>query len=188
MCIFIVLNKKLKLIFHSAFSSPPYFHMISIVIFFFLYSTRGLLFIQWYVSSISKDIADFYLHFRDGKNKILLEKILAYDTRFANVSGVELERIDFEQNVDLCILARSSDFTVVNIENNQCTRMPQTFNSVMKKFNRRPNSVFKVFEMDKKHLGRNAIVHATSDAKNNHKISNFIVFTMILSTVLNWRN
>jgi hypothetical protein len=152
----------------------------------FLYSTRGLLFIQWYVSSISKDIADFYLHFRDAKNKILLEKILAYDTRFANVSGVELERIDFQQNVDLCILARNSDYTIVNIENNQCTRMPQNFNSVMKKYSRRPNNVFKVFEMDKKHLGRNAIVHATSGAKNHYKISNLLVVTLILSTVLNW--
>lgn len=102
------------------------------------------------------------------------------------MSGVELERIDFQQNVDLCVLARTSDYTIVNIENNQCTRMPHDFNSVMKKYNRRPNSVFKVFEMDKKHLGRNLIMHSTSEAKNNLKISNFMLCTLIFTTVINW--
>lgn len=179
-------NKKLKLIFHSAFSSltPPFFIKISIVMLsLFFYSTRGLLFIQWYVSSISKDIADFYLHFRDGKNKILLEKILAYDTRFANVSSVELERIDFEQNVELCVLARNSDYTIVSMDNNQCTRMPQNFNSVMKKFKRRPNNVFKVFAMDKNHLGRNSIVHATSGAKTYFNFKFIALIAPILLSV-----
>lgn len=108
-----------------------------------------------------------------------MEKILAYDTRFANVSTVELSPIDFQQNVDLCVLARNSDFTIVNIEDNQCTRMPQNFNSVMKKFNKRPNSIFKIFEMDKKHLGRNAIVHAASSGVRG-SINNLFV---ILSTI-----
>lgn len=175
-------KKKAKINF-SLFLLPHFSSKSLLLYSLFLYSTRGLLFIQWYVSSISKDIADFYLHFRDGKNKNLLEKILAYDTRFANVSSVELERIDFEQNVELCVLARNSDYTIVSIENNQCTKMPQNFNSVMKKFKRRPNSVFKVFEVDKKHLGRNSIVHATSGAKNYYNFTFIALIVPILLSV-----
>lgn len=143
----------------------------------FFHSTRGLLFIQWYVSSVSKDIADFYLHIRDGSNKILLEKILAYDTRFANVSSDELTTIDFQQNVDLCVLARNSDYTISSIEDNQCTRVPSNFNAIMKKYNRRPNSIFKIYEMDKMHLGRNAIVHQqTSGVERKIGFNNLLIF------------
>jgi hypothetical protein len=122
-----------------------------------LYSARGSLFIQWFVSSISKDIADFYLHFRDGKNKILLEKNLAYGTRIGNISSSELAGIDFEQNVDVCILAKNSDGVILSFDERQCTRMPTNFNAIVKKYSKRPSTFFKIFEMDKKNLGRNAI-------------------------------
>lgn len=137
-----------KLIFTSPFS---------FISFLLHNSTRGSLFIQWFVSSISKDIADFYLHFRDGRNKILFEKTLAYDTRIGNITSVELEGIDFEKNVDVCMLAKNSDGVILHFDESQCTRMPSNFNAVMRKYNKRPSTFFKVFEMDKNHLGRNAI-------------------------------
>lgn len=124
---------------------------------FLLYSARGSLFIQWFVSSISKDIADFYLHFRDGKNKILLEKTLAYDTRIGNISSAVLEKIDFGGSVDVCILAKNSDGVILNFDESQCTTMPTNFNAIMTKYNKRPSTFFKIYEMDKKNLGRNAI-------------------------------
>lgn len=131
--------------------------MFCFSLFHFPNSTRGSLFTQWFVSSISKDIADFYLHFRDGKNKVLLEKTLAYDTRIGNISSSELEGIDFGGNVDVCILAKNSDGVILNFDANQCTRMPSDFGAIMKKYNKRPSTFFKIFEMDKKNLGRNAI-------------------------------
>lgn len=164
--------------------NPLLYHAFSLLFSSFLYSTRGLLYIQWYVSTISKDIADFYLHFRDDKNKILLEKILAYDTRFANVSGTELAAIEFQQNVELCVLARNSDYTIVNTEDNQCTRMPQNFNSVMKKYNKRPSTIFKVFVMDKNHLGRNTIIHESSGAKGNFACLIIVSVAAILTIMM----
>lgn len=125
--------------------------------FHFSPSTRGSLFVQWFVSSVSKDIADFYLHFRDGKNKILLEKTLAYDARIGNMSSQALEKIDFEKNVDVCILAKNSDGVILNFDESQCTRLPSNFNAVMRKYNKRPSTFFKIYEMDRKNLGRNAI-------------------------------
>ena len=83
------------------------------------------------------------------------------------MSGVELAAIEFQQNVELCVLARNSDYTIVNTEDNQCTMMPQTFNAVMKKYNKRPSTIFKVFVMDKHHLGRNTIFHESSGAKGH---------------------
>lgn len=91
------------------------------------------------------------------------------------MSSDELTTIDFEQNVDFCILARNSDYTISSIEDNQCTRMPRNFNSVMTKYNRRPNSIFKIFEMDKTHLGRNAIVHQTSGAERSGILDNLVI-------------
>lgn len=139
-----------KLIFTSPFHS-----------FIFRNSTRGSLFIQWFVSSISKDIADFYLHFRDGRNKVLLEKTLAYDTRIGNITSIDLEGIDFGKNVDVCLLAKNSDGVILHFDKSQCTRMPANFNSIIKKYNKRPSTFFKIFEMDKKYLGRNAIALAS---------------------------
>lgn len=149
-----------------SFSSFPHFvqdEKLEINFHFFLfafipfYSTRGSLFIQWFVSSISKDIADFYLHFRDGKNKILLEKTLAYDTRIGNITSSQLEGIDFDRNVDVCILAKNSNGVILNFDESQCTRMPSNFNAIMTKYNKRPSTFFKLFEMDRKNLGRNTI-------------------------------
>ena len=139
------------------------FHFFSPIVLIFsslfvsLNSTRGSLFVQWFVSSISKDIADFYLHFRDGKNKILLEKTLAYNTRIGNITSGELEGIDFDGSVDVCILAKNSNGVILNFDERQCTRMPSNFNGIIKKFNKRPSTFFKIYEMDKKNLGRNAI-------------------------------
>lgn len=146
------------------------------------YSTRGALYIQWFVSSVSKDIADFYLHFRDGKNQILLEKTLAYDTRIGNVSSVELEAIDFGKSVDVCILAKNSDGVILNFNENQCTRMPSNFRDIIKKYNKRPSSYFKIFEMDKKNLGRNAIAlkNGASKILTNIQLLIFISLAKLL--------
>lgn len=143
-------------------------------------STRGSLFIQWFVSSISKDIADFYLHFRDGKNKVLLEKTLAYDARIGNITSPELEGIDFERGVDVCILAKNSNGVILNFDESQCTRIPMNFNGIMKKYNKRPSTFFKIYEMDKKNLGRNAIAlkSASTTALNS------ITLIALLSTSL----
>jgi hypothetical protein len=97
------------------------------------------------------------LYVRDGKNKILLEKDLAYGTRIGNISASELEGIDFGKNVDVCILAKSSDGVILSFDERQCTQMPSNFNEVVKKYAKRPSTFFKIFEMDKKNLGRNAI-------------------------------
>ena len=150
---------------------------------FIVCSTRGSLYIQWFVSAISKDIADFYLHFRDGKNKILLEKTLAYDTRIGNISSTELEEIDFERNVDVCILAKNSNGVILNYDESQCTRMPSNFNAIIKKYNKRPSTFFKIFEMDKKNLGRNAIA-LTSGARKSFKGFAIIVVLCIMQLIL----
>lgn len=148
-----------------------------------LYSTRGSLFIQWFVSSISKDIADFYLHFRDGKSRVLFEKIIAYNTRIVNVTSVEMEeaKIDFERSVDVCILAQTSDGVILHFDASQCVRMPSDFNSLMKKYNKRPSTFFKIYEMDKKHLGRNAIALKSAATTNFKLHESFKLFIIALS-------
>jgi hypothetical protein len=152
-----------------------------------LYSTRNSLFVQWYVSSISKDIADFYLHIRDDGNKILLEKILAYDTRIGNFSTDELERVEFSRSVDLCILARNSNEQIVHISDNQCTKMPKNLNEVIRKYNRRPSTIFKVYEMDKNDLGRNAIALMSGSTINTMLKNNILIYIALLSALATQR-
>lgn len=112
-----------------------------------------------------------------------MEKILAYDTRIGNVTSGELEGIDFEQNIDMCILARNSDEVIVSLSDNQCTRIPSDFNGVMRKYNRRPTTIFKIFEMDKKNLGRNAI--ALKSGGGQMKISGIGIHIII--GLLTWK-
>lgn len=73
------------------------------------------------------------------------------------MSSQALEKIDFEKNVDVCILAKNSDGVILNFDESQCTRLPSNFNAVMRKYNKRPSTFFKIYEMDRKNLGRNAI-------------------------------
>ena len=113
---------------------------------------------------MSKDIADFYLHLKDEQNKVLFEKTLAYDTRIGNITSEILEKIDFEKKVVLCIFAKNSEEIILTFDENQCIQIPKNFNTVMKKYNKRPSTFFKIFEMDKKNIGRNAI--ALSSATN----------------------
>lgn len=106
---------------------------------------------------MSKDIADFYLHLKDEQNKVLYEKTLAYDTRIGNITSEILEKIDFEQKVVLCIFAKNSEEIILTFDEIQCIQIPKNFNTVIKKYNKRPSTFFKIFEMDKKNIGRNAI-------------------------------
>lgn len=106
---------------------------------------------------MSKDIADFYLHLKDEQNKVLYEKTLAYDTRIGNITSEILDKIDFEKKVVLCIFAKNSEEIILTFDENQCIQIPKNFNTVMKKYNKRPSTFFKIFEMDKKNIGRNAI-------------------------------
>jgi hypothetical protein len=141
--------------------------------------------VQWYVSSVSKDIADFYLHIRDDGNKVLLEKILAYDTRIGNFTTEELERVNFGNGVDLCILARNSNEQIVRISDNQCTQLPKNLADVIKKYNRRPSTIFKVYEIDKRNLGRNAIA-LKSDAITTILSNNMLICIAIVQTLTTW--
>ncbi|CRL00177.1 CLUMA_CG013451, isoform A [Clunio marinus] len=145
-----------------------------------IFYTKGSLFIQWFVSSISKDIADFYLHFRDGRNKVLLEKTLAYDTRIGNITSTEMERIEFEKNVDVCILAKNSDGVILHFDESQCARMPSNFNAIMKKYNKRPSTFFKIYEVDRNNLGHNLI----SIGSGTNKIFGNSPFIVLLSISL----
>lgn len=86
-----------------------------------------------------------------------MEKTLAYDARIGNISSAELEGIDFEKSVDVCILAKNSNGVILNFDESQCTRLPTNFNAIIKKYNKRPSTFFKIYEMDKSNLGRNAI-------------------------------
>lgn len=175
---------------HSFIHSPPIVYSHSYMalfspLFCSLYSTRNSLFTQWYVSSISKDIADFYLHIRDDGNKVLLEKILAYDTRIGNFTTEELEGVDFGRNVDLCILARNSNQQIVHISDNQCTKMPKNLNDVIKKYNRRPSTIFKIYEMDRSNLGRNAIALTSGVASKSTK-TKILIYFAVANTLITW--
>lgn len=90
-----------------------------------------------------------------------MEKTLAYDARIGNISSGELEAIDFEKNIDVCILAKNSNGVILNFDESQCTRLPANFNAIMKKYIKRPSTFFKIYEMDRKNLGRNAIALAS---------------------------
>ena len=124
----------------------------------FAFSTKNTLIVQFYVSSITKDIADFYLHLKDAGNKNLIEKNLAYDTRITSIAGSELDAINFSDNVQLCILAKNSDGIILGWFESQCIKLPSSFNAIMKKFNKRPATFFKIFEQDRKNIGKNLIV------------------------------
>lgn len=87
----------------------------------------------------------------------MYEKTLAYDTRIGNITSEILDKIDFEKKVVLCIFAKNSEEIILTFDENQCIQIPKNFNTVMKKYNKRPSTFFKIFEMDKKNIGRNAI-------------------------------
>lgn len=96
------------------------------------------------------------MYLKNGDNKNLLAKILAYDTRITSIASSELDAINFDENIQLCILAKNSDGIVLGLS--QCIKMPINFNAVMKKFNKRPATFFKIFEQDRKNIGKNSIV------------------------------
>lgn len=119
------------------------------------------MYIQWLISATNKDISDFYITIRN-KDKVFYENSLPYDSRLANISGAILGKIDFKQDLELCVLSKNSENFVLNTFDTQCTKMPKNLNSIMTKYNKRPSSFFKIYEMDKRHMGRNAL--ALSDA------------------------
>lgn len=131
--------------------------------------------IQWIISATNKDISDFYLTIRNS-DKIYYEESLPYDTRLANISGSILEKFDFSKGLEICVLSKSSENFVLNTFDSQCTKMPKDLNSIIKKYNKRPSSFYKIYEMDKKHLGRNALALSIASMWN---ISNNFLIAML---------
>lgn len=130
------------------------------------------------MSSITKDIADFYIYLKNGNNKNLIEKTLAYDTRITSIASSELDALNFSDDIQLCILAKNSDGIILGLFESQCIKLPSNFKAVMKKFNKRPSTFFKIFEQDRKNIGKNAIVLSKGPT---------LVFSSFLTAIMSMR-
>lgn len=141
------------------------------------------MYIQWIISATNKDISDFYITIRNN-DKIFFETSLPYDTRLANISGSILGKIDFAQNIELCILSKNSENFVLNTFDNQCTKLPKNLNSIMAKYNKRPSSFFKIYEMDKRHMGRNALaLNSASTIRFNALLMAILCFQILRNLI-----
>ena len=118
------------------------------------------------------------MYLKIDNNKNLIEKTLAYDTRITSFSSSELDALNFSNNIQLCILAKNSDGIILGWFDSQCIKLPSNFNAVMKKFNKRPSTYFKIFEQDRKNIGKNAIVLS---------VGSTLVFNSFLTAIISLR-
>lgn len=115
----------------------------------FVFSTKGKLFIQWYVSSPNKDIADFYIIVRNKDNVILFEKFLAYDERSVEIIESELPK-NYADHIEICVLAKNSDGIIRSWFNSQCFDLTSNFENVVRKFNANYNYEYSILSPKKK--------------------------------------
>ncbi len=150
------------------------------------HSTRGKLYIQWYVTSPNKDIADFYIIVRNKDNTILFEKFLAYDERSFEITEGELPK-NFNDQIEVCVLAKNSDGVIRSWFNSQCFDLTANFESVVRKFNANYNYEYSIVSPKKKVSGRSndglavrSSACAAVDAVISLKIILFSCFLYIL--------
>lgn len=128
-----------------------------------IHSTKGKLFIQWYVTSPNKDIADFYIIVRNKDNTILFEKFLAYDERSVDILEEELPK-NFEAHIEVCVLAKDSDGAIRSWFNSQCFDLTTNFESVVRKYNKNYNYEYSIVSPKKKTSNRSIDAFMSSGA------------------------
>lgn len=96
----------------------------------------------------SKDIADFYVNVRDAKNKILAEHHLAYDTRSIDIKGDDISA-DYENGLQICVLAKNSDGTIGSWFDSQCYNLPTDFESIKRKYAPGYHAVYEILSSKK---------------------------------------
>lgn len=118
-------------------------------------STKGILHVTWFVTTPSKDIADFYVNIRDGKSKVLVEHHLAYDTRVVDIRGDAISS-DYQNGLQVCVLAKNSDGTIGSWFDSQCFDLPSDFESVKRKYSQGYHAVYEILSSKKsrKSVGR----------------------------------
>lgn len=126
-------------------------------------STKGKLFIQWYVTSPNKDIADFYVNIRNKENKILFENFLAYDERSIEILEEELPK-NFNNHIEVCVLAKDSHGVIRSWFNSQCFDLTDNFQSIVRKFNKNYNYEYSIVSPKKKSSERSSDKFVSSRA------------------------
>lgn len=121
----------------------------------FAFSIRAKLYIQWYVTTPNKDIADFYIIVRNKDNTILFEKHLGYDERSVEILEGELPK-NFNDHIEVCVLAKNSDGLIRSWFNSQCFELTANFETVVRKFNENYNYAYSIVSPKKKMSNRSA--------------------------------
>lgn len=116
-------------------------------------STKGKLFIQWYVTSPNKDIADFYISIRNKGNKLLFDNALAYDKRSVEILEADLPS-NFDDHVEICVQTKDSHGVIKSWFNSQCFELMKNFQSVIRKFNANYNYEYSIVSPKKKTSSR----------------------------------
>lgn len=145
-----------------------------------------MLFIQWYVTSPNKDIADFYIIVRNKDNTILYEKFLAYDERNVEIVEEDLPK-NFDDHIEICVLAKDSDGAIRSWFNSQCFDLTTNFESIIRKFNKNYNYEYSIVSPKKKSARSNdQSVSSRAYAVDAVISLNLILFCYFLSAVLKW--
>lgn len=106
-------------------------------------STKGKLFLTWYVVAAHKDIADFYINIRDKSNTILTEHHVPYDRRSHEIRGKDISP-DFTDPLQLCVQAKNSDGSIGSWFDTQCQNLPKNFEEVKNRYDEHGGGVFTI--------------------------------------------
>lgn len=143
-----------------------------------------MLFIQWYVTSPNKDVADFYIIVRNKDNTMLYEKFLAYDERSVEIVEEDLPR-NFEDHIEICVLAKDSDGAIRSWFNSQCFDLTTNFESIVRKFNKNYNYEYSIVSPKKKAARSNdQFVSSRAHAVDAVISLNFLLFCYLLTALL----
>lgn len=119
------------------------YNFVNLFLNFNLNSSKGKLFLTWYVVATHKDIADFYINIRDKDNTILIEQHVPYDRRTHEIRGKDISP-DFSDPLQLCVQAKNSDGSIGSWFDTQCQNLPKTFEEVKNRYDENGSGVFTI--------------------------------------------
>lgn len=133
--------------------------------------------VKWTVASV-RDIADFLIYIRNGKNKVLYEQYAIYSAReleipLTNITDTPIDRIE------ICILSKSSDGTELNRWfDTQCHPLPKDFRTSGNKFILHGDPIYKIYSREKK-----TPTIVTNDGSAHLKVKLNSIYLTIISLV-----
>lgn len=136
---------------------------------FLSYSFKDNLIVQWYVTALFEDIADFYITIRDSNNDLLAERRLSYDDRVVQISGSDISD-DYVGQLELCALAKNSNGDIRTWFDSQCIYLPDNFDAIKRQYGQSRNQPFIIHSI-KKRIRANTVASENGKKKIRRKSS-----------------